>query len=176
MKTINFLSIIFLNLFLALSQQVYAAGAVPINAQVKAVPAVNKTVSTVTKSVAAVSKTGATVVKQAPVPCKAAVVQATSIRDCLKSYQLSSEKLFYVALSAINNSNYKIVEIQSHGAKVLFQAESKEFLLSVSKKDSQNSIVKITPANNSYFFPNTIVKRIYNYIDLNSATPIQQII
>lgn len=169
MNLLKYLSIVLLNLFFALTSIVYAASSVPVNARLKTPP---RPISVAPKPISAAPNAPKVVNK----PVTAAAAQVTSIRDCLKSYQLSSDKLFYVALSAINNSNYKIVEIQSHGAKVLFQAESKEFLLSVSKKDNQNSFVKITPANNSYFFPNTIVKRIYSYIDLNSSVPVQKII
>lgn len=109
-------------------------------------------------------------------PASVVVPQVTNIQDCVRTYAVPNEKLFYIALSAINSSNYKIVEIQSSTATVLFNVSSKEFLLSVSRKDANNSFVRITPADNNYNFPNTIVKRIYSYMDLNNSANIQKLI
>lgn len=168
MKLLKISSIVLLNLFFVLTLKAYANGGLPVNTQVNPAPSVNK-VSTTYKPISAAPPSSS---------YKPTQIQATTtnIKDCLRTYSISSDKLFYVALSAITNSNYKILEIQSNSAKVLFQAESKEFLLSVARQDNQRSLIKIAPANNSYIFPNTIVKRIYSYIDLNAVSPLEKII
>lgn len=65
--------------------------------------------------------------------------------------------------------------MQSRNGYILFQANDKEFLLSVMKRDNKTSFVKITPADNNYAFSVLIPQRIFSYIDLNLMLPVQEV-
>ncbi len=89
---------------------------------------------------------------------------------CSKTYQIGSENLFYIFLSALNQYNIKIEEIQSRTGTILFNINSKEFMVSISSKDSQNSYIKIIPADNNYNFSPVVIQKILSYIDMNNNT------
>lgn len=88
-------------------------------------------------------------------------------QSCIRQYQLPSEKLYYLSLAAVNSSKFEILEMQSRSGYILFEANEKEFLLSIMKKDNKTSFVKITPADNNYSFSVTLPQRIFSYIDMN---------
>lgn len=58
---------------------------------------------------------------------------------------------------------------------ILFRAANKNFLMSVVKVDAEHSMLKITPADNVYFFPYGVVYNIYKYIDLNAEEQLQML-
>ena len=89
---------------------------------------------------------------------------------CSKTYQIGSENLFYIFLSALNQYNIKIEEIQSRTGTILFKINSKEFMVSISSKDTQNSYIKIIPADNNYHFSPVTIQKILSYIDMNNNT------
>lgn len=89
---------------------------------------------------------------------------------CSKTYKIGSENLFYIFLSALNQYNIKIEEIQSRTGTILFKINSKEFMVSISSKDSQNSYIKIIPADNNYNFSPAVIQKILAYIDMNNNT------
>lgn len=99
-----------------------------------------------------------------------------NISDCSKYYSIPNEQLFYLSLSAINNANYQILEIQSSGSKILFKVYSKEFLLLVSSPDSKSSFIRITPADNNYNFSDIVVKNIYSFLDRSASNGIKKAI
>ena len=80
------------------------------------------------------------------------ITPANTVVEFAKSYKTSSENLLYLLLSAINEHNYSIEEIQFKTGSVLFKAYTKEFIASVSTKDGFNSFIKIIPADNNYNF------------------------
>ena len=96
--------------------------------------------------------------------------------DFSKFYKTSSENLLYLLLSAINEQNYSIKEIQFKTGSVLFQAYSKEFIASVSNQDGINSFVKIIPADNQYNFSPDLINKIHNYIEVNNTINFQKIL
>ncbi len=99
-----------------------------------------------------------------------------NISDCSKYYSIPNEQLFYLSLSAINNANYQILEIQSSGSKILFKVYAKEFLLLVSRQDSKSSFVRITPADSNYNFSDIVVKNIYSFLDRSASNGIKKVI
>lgn len=101
--------------------------------------------------------------------------QNVSFDDCTKTFNMNCERLFYLTLAAVNANRFEIKEMQSKTGYILFSAVNKEFLASVITVDKYHSILKITPANNSYFFAPGIVLNIYKYIDLNQAEHLQNI-
>lgn len=89
---------------------------------------------------------------------------------CTKTFNLSEEKLFYLAIASANANKFNIEEIQSKTGYILFSAANKQYLASIVKVDSLHSMLRITPTNNSYFFPPGIVLNFFKYIDLNISS------
>lgn len=94
---------------------------------------------------------------------------------CSKFFRLDSKKLFYLTLASVNANRFKIDEIQSKSGYVLFSAAQKQFLASIITVDSKNSMLKITPCNNIYYFPVGIVQNMFKYIELNFNTPVEKL-
>lgn len=101
--------------------------------------------------------------------------QIVSFDDCTKTFNMNCERLFYLTLASINANRFEIKEIQSKTGYILFSAVGKEFLASVITVDKYRSMLKITPANNNYFFAPGIVLNIYKYIDVNPSEHLQNI-
>lgn len=85
-----------------------------------------------------------------------------------KTYKTSSENLLYLLLSAINEHNYSIEEIQFKTGSVLFRAYTKEFIASVCTQDGYNSFIKIVPADNNYNFSPILLEKLHSYIEMNN--------
>lgn len=96
-------------------------------------------------------------------------VQNVPFEDCTRVFNVDAENLFYLTIASINANRFSIDEIQSKTGYILFCAVNKEFLASVFKLDDKTSMLRITPANNVYYFQPGIVLNIFKYIDLNSA-------
>lgn len=94
-------------------------------------------------------------------------VQNVPFEQCTKVFGVSAENLFYLTIAGINANRFKIEEIQSKTGYILFSAVNKEFLASIVKLDSKTSLLRITPANNIYYFEPGIVLNVFRYIDLN---------
>lgn len=94
---------------------------------------------------------------------------------CVRNFDFPVEKLFYLSILAINANHFEIEELQSKMGYILFRAAGKTFLMSVAKVDAEHSMLKITPADNVYFFPYGVVYNIYKYIELNSEEQLQGI-
>lgn len=95
--------------------------------------------------------------------------------NCTKFFKLDSQKLFYLTLAGVNANRFKIDEIQSKSGYVLFTVAQKQFLASVINVDAKNSMLKITPCNNIYYFPAGIVQNMFKYIELNINTTIERL-
>ena len=106
-----------------------------------------------------------------------ALVTPTNVdfKICTRNYIMPEEKLFYMAIAAARANNFEVNEIQSKTGYILFTAAGKQYLASVLKTDAKNSMLKITPVNNNYFFAPGIVLNFFRYIDLNGATPIVEL-
>lgn len=101
--------------------------------------------------------------------------QNVSFEDCTRTFSMNSDRLFYLTLAAVNANRFEIKEIQSKTGYILFSAVGKEFLASVVSIDKYRSMLKITPANNNYFFAPGIVLNMYKYIDVNNSEHLQNI-
>ena len=99
--------------------------------------------------------------------------QNIDFSKCVQTFNFPVEKLFYMSILAINANNFEIEELQSKTGYILFRAVNKNFLMSVVKIDAEHSMLKITPADNVYFFPYGIVHNIYKYIELNADEQLQ---
>ncbi len=99
-----------------------------------------------------------------------------SSNDFAKTYKTTSENLLYLLLSALNEHNYSIEEIQFKTGSVLFKAYTKEFIASVCSKDGFNSFIKIIPADNNYNFSPALIQKLHNYIEQNNSINYQKIL
>lgn len=102
--------------------------------------------------------------------------QEVSFASCTKTYNMSPDKLFYLAIASANANRFKIDELQSKAGYILFTAVNKQFLASVVKVDASRSQLKITPTNNVYYFPPGIVLNFFKYIEFNASVPIAPIL
>lgn len=98
--------------------------------------------------------------------------QNVEFKLCTRTYIITPEKLFYMAIASAKENRFTVDEIQSKTGYILFTAAGKQYLASISKVDGTHSMIKITPVNNNYFFAPGIVLNFFRYIDLNGATPI----
>lgn len=87
---------------------------------------------------------------------------------CNKIFNVNSERLFYLTIASINANKFRIDEIQTKSGYILFTAANKQFLANISELDSKRSLLKVTPANNIYYFPLGIVVNLFKYIELNT--------
>lgn len=101
--------------------------------------------------------------------------QKVEFKACNKFFRLPSQKLFYLTLASINANRFTIDEIQSKSGYVLFSVGKKRFLASVINIDAKNSLLKITPCDNVYYFPIGIVQNMFKYVELNVQTPVEQL-
>lgn len=116
---------------------------------------------------------GATVPPQNPPIPSPIQPQPVSFENCNKFFKINSQKLFYLALAGVNANRFRIDEIQSKSGYVLFSVAQRQFLARVINIDAQNSVLKITPCNNVYYFPVGIVQNMFKYIELNINIPVE---
>jgi len=96
--------------------------------------------------------------------------QNIQYEDCSKIYNINKEKLFYLSVGAINSSKYKLEEIQTQNGYIIFSTGKNKYLLTIAGIDNENSILKITPCNNLYYFQPVIISDIFKYIESNKDT------
>ncbi len=101
--------------------------------------------------------------------------QAVDFGLCRKIFKIDAQKLFYLTLAGINANRFTIDEIQSKSGYVLFTVAKKQFLANVISVNAENSMLKITPCDNIYFFPVGIVQNMFKYVELNLNTPIEKL-
>ena len=99
--------------------------------------------------------------------------QNIDYENCTKMFSVNKEKLFYLTLGAITANRFSVDEIQSQNGYIIFSAANNKYLATIASIDGNNSILKITPCNNIYFFPPGILLGMYKYIDLNLNTEIK---
>lgn len=95
------------------------------------------------------------------------VPQTVQLAQCVKTFNVNFEKLFFLTETAINSNNYNIEEIQSKGGYIVFSVAQYKFLATVYTFGPGNAILKITPCNNIYTFPPMIITNVYRYIEQN---------
>lgn len=93
--------------------------------------------------------------------------QNITFENCTKMFAVNKEKLFYLTLGGISANRFNIEEIQTANGYIIFSAAKNKYLATISGIDSANSILKITPCNDIYFFPPGIVINMFKYIELN---------
>ena len=92
------------------------------------------------------------------------VVQPTPT-DCVKTFSIPYDKLFYLTLAATNEYNYKIKEIQTKSGYIIFETGYRKYLASIVYVSSEKSMLKITPYSGNYDFPINVPKTVFKYIE-----------
>ena len=118
------------------------------------------------------ANTTATSVQQTTTP-PVTQPQNISFENCTKMFSVNKEKLFYLTLGAITANKFSIDEIQTQNGYIIFSAVNNKYLATVAGIDSDNSILKITPCNEIYFFQPGILLGMFKYIELNLNTEIK---
>ncbi len=101
--------------------------------------------------------------------------QNVSFEDCTRTFNMDPQRLFYLTIAAVNANRFEIKEVQAKTGYVLFAAVGKDFLASVISIDKYRSMLKVTPANNNYFFAPGIVMNIYKYVEVNATEDLKTI-
>ena len=99
--------------------------------------------------------------------------QNIAFENCTKMFPVNKEKLFYLTLSAVTANKFSIDEIQTQNGYIIFSAANNKYLATIAGIDADNSILKITPCNEIYFFPPGVFLGMYKYIELNLNTEIK---
>lgn len=94
-------------------------------------------------------------------------IQNIKYENCTKVFNTDNISLMYLTIAAINANRFTIDEIQSKSGYILFTAVNKQFLATVSNVNTNQAMLKITPADNNYVFQPGIVLNIFKYIELN---------
>lgn len=94
-------------------------------------------------------------------------IQNIKYENCTKVFNTDNVSLMYLTIAAINANRFTIDEIQSKSGYILFTAVNKQFLATVSNVNTNQAMLKITPADNNYVFQPGIVLNIFKYIELN---------
>lgn len=93
--------------------------------------------------------------------------------NCTKIYNTDKENLYYLAIGAVNSNKYKLEEIQSENGYIIFSTGKNKYLLTISGIDSSNSVLKITPCNNLYYFQPSIINNIFKYVESNIIVAVE---
>lgn len=93
--------------------------------------------------------------------------QNVHFENCYKVFNTNNVSLFYLTIAAINANRFTIDEIQSKSGYILFTAVNKQFLASISNVNTKQGMLRITPADNNYYFQPGIILNIFKYIELN---------
>lgn len=93
--------------------------------------------------------------------------QNVPYENCYKVYNTDNVSLFFLTLAAINANRFNVDEIQSKSGYILFTAVNKPFVATVVNVNTNQGMLRITPADNNYYFQPGIVLNIYKYIEMN---------
>ncbi len=93
--------------------------------------------------------------------------QNVQFEQCTRVFNTDNASLFYLTLAAINANRFDIEEIQSKSGYIIFTAVNKQFVANISNVNTNQGMLKITPADGSYYFQPGICLNIFKYIDLN---------
>ena len=99
--------------------------------------------------------------------------QNVDFESCTKMFPVNKEKLFYLTLGAVTANKFSIDEIQTQNGYIIFSAVNNKYLATIAGIDADNSILKITPCNEIYFFPPGVFLGMFKYIELNLNTEIK---
>lgn len=94
--------------------------------------------------------------------------QMATPTDCVRSFPIGYEKLYYLTLAGTNQLNYQIKEMQTKGGFIVFvDNNNKMFLASIIYVSSTKSMLKLAPCDNAYNFTISTPNNLFNYIEAN---------
>ncbi len=93
--------------------------------------------------------------------------QNVPFENCYRVYNTDNVSLFFLTLAAINANRFNVEEIQSKSGYILFSAVNKPFVATIVNVNTNQGMLRITPADNNYYFQPGIVLNIYKYIEMN---------
>lgn len=93
--------------------------------------------------------------------------QNVPFENCYRVYNTDNISLFFLALAAINANRFQVDEIQSKSGYILFTAVNKPFMVEVSNVNTNQGMIRITPADGNYYFQPGIVLNIFKFIEIN---------
>lgn len=99
--------------------------------------------------------------------------QNVAFEDCTKMFEINKEKLFYLTLGAVSANRFTVEEIQTSNGYIIFTAANNKYLATIAGIDANNSILKITPCNDIYFFPPGVILGMFKYVGININTDIK---
>jgi hypothetical protein len=99
--------------------------------------------------------------------------QNVAFEDCTKMFEINKEKLFYLTLGAVSANRFTVEEIQTSNGYIIFTAANNKYLATIAGIDANNSILKITPCNDIYFFPPGVILGMFKYIEINVNTELK---
>ena len=99
--------------------------------------------------------------------------QNISFEYCSKMFTVNKEKLFYLTLAAVSANKFSIEEIQTNNGYIIFSVANNKYLATVAGIDAENSILKITPCNDIYYFPPGVILGMFKYVGMNINTEIK---
>lgn len=102
-----------------------------------------------------------------PVPAGLGAPQTITLPQCVKTFSVGYEKLFFLTEAAISSNNFNVEEIQSQGGYIVFSVSNYKFLATVMSFGDNKAILKITPCNNNYTFPPGVIRNVFRYIETN---------
>lgn len=117
-----------------------------------------------------------TVVQQPSQPNNTQILttpQNIPYESCTKIFGVNKAKLFSLTLGAISANKFIVEEIQTEFGYIIFKAAGHKYLATVAEVDNNNSILRITPCNNTYFFQPGILVNMFKYVELNKNTEIK---
>lgn len=94
-----------------------------------------------------------------------AQVKKPELMDCVRTFPLAYDKLFYLTLAGLNEYNYKIKEIQTKSGYIIFETGYRKYLVSIVYVSAQKSIIKITPYSGNYDFNPAVPQNVFKYIE-----------
>ena len=103
------------------------------------------------------------------------ITQAQNIafENCTKMFAVNKENLFYLTLGAVSANRFAVEEIQTSNGYIIFTAANNKYLATIAGIDANNSILKITPCNDIYFFPPGVILGMFKYVGMNINTEIK---
>ena len=99
--------------------------------------------------------------------------QNISFENCTKMFTVNKENLFYLTLGAVTANRFAIEEIQTSNGYIIFTAANNKYLATIAGIDTNNSILKITPCNDIYYFPPGVILGMFKYVGMNINTEIK---
>ena len=87
------------------------------------------------------------------------------LSNCIKTYPIPYDNLYFLTLASLNEYNYDIKEIQTKSGYIIFETGYRKFLASIVYVSSTKSMLKITPYSGNYDFPYNVIQNIFKYIE-----------